>query len=165
LVFGKTEDSDFKGHALLEQYAAQVSSALRPAFTPQTPPDITAEACKVLSIWIASNVQKSANDLSRVHELLVHLLTAIEQPPNSSYNERATTMLRLSLLTSYATLYIESETSDAKPVCLFSLFPALIVAVHQSVDCEASRCCEPALAVCPARLCHCESARRVCRSG
>jgi hypothetical protein len=118
MVFSKTEDSDYKGHSLLEQYAAQVSSALRPAFTPETPPDITGEACKVVAVWISSSVQKNAADLTRVHELLASLLSAIEQPPHPAYNERASTMLRLNLLKSYATLFIESETNESKQVLL-----------------------------------------------
>ena len=147
VVFCKTEDADFKGHALLEQYAAQVSSALRPAFTAETPPDITAEACKVVAVWISSSVQKNASDLTRVHDLLSTLLSTLEQPPYPAYNERASTMLRLNLLTSYATLYIESETNETKPVrCAAPSQSVSPLVVHQSAHLQASGNSEQILA-------------------
>lgn len=51
-------------------YYLQVSAALRPAFTPDTPSDVTAAACEVCSTWIRSGVARDLNDLRRVHQLL-----------------------------------------------------------------------------------------------
>ena len=48
----------------------QVSAALRPAFAPDTPSDVTAAACEVCSTWIRSGVARNLNDLRRVHQLL-----------------------------------------------------------------------------------------------
>ena len=45
--FAKVPEPEFPGHVLLEQYQAQVQAALRPAFTPDTAPDVTAAACEV----------------------------------------------------------------------------------------------------------------------
>ncbi len=45
--FAKVPEPEFPGHVILEQYQAQVGAALRPAFTPETAPDVTAEACEV----------------------------------------------------------------------------------------------------------------------
>jgi len=45
--FARVPEPEFPGHVLLEQYQAQVGAALRPAFAPDTAPDVTAAACEV----------------------------------------------------------------------------------------------------------------------
>ena len=45
--FSHVPEPEFPGHVILEQYQAQVGAALRPAFTPETAPDVTAAACDV----------------------------------------------------------------------------------------------------------------------
>ena len=155
LTFSATEDSDYAGHSLLEQYQAQISAALRPAFAVDTPPDVTSIACKVASVWISCGAQKHIGDLQRVQDLLATLLATVEQAPHAAYNERASTMLRLSLLTSWAVIYIKSETDEKKEVC-FS-FNALQrshsrLLVHQGSSQAASGNGEQVLASCSARL-------------
>lgn len=49
----------------------QVGAALRPAFTADTPSDVTAAACQVCSTWIGSGVAQDLNDLRRVHQVLI----------------------------------------------------------------------------------------------
>ena len=86
---------------MLEQYQAQVTSAMRPAFDASTPPDVTAIAVKVIASWICSGVNRKIGDLKRVKTLLVDRLETIKSAPDPAYNERATTMLRIALLTSW----------------------------------------------------------------
>uniref|UniRef100_A0A4W5KPA3 Uncharacterized protein n=1 Tax=Hucho hucho TaxID=62062 RepID=A0A4W5KPA3_9TELE len=45
--FASVPEPEFPGHVILEQYQANVGAALRPAFSPDTPSDITAKACQV----------------------------------------------------------------------------------------------------------------------
>lgn len=45
--FCRVPEPEFPGHVILEQYQAQVGAALRPAFAPETAPDVTAAACEV----------------------------------------------------------------------------------------------------------------------
>ena len=45
--FAKVPEPEFPGHVILEQYQAQVGAALRPAFSPDTAPDVTSAACEV----------------------------------------------------------------------------------------------------------------------
>ena len=45
--FAKVPEPEFPGHLILEQFQAQVGAALRPAFSADTPPDVTAKACQV----------------------------------------------------------------------------------------------------------------------
>ncbi|KAJ8248012.1 hypothetical protein GJAV_G00237160 [Gymnothorax javanicus] len=72
--FAAVPEPEFPGHVILEQYQANVGAALRPAFSPDTPSDITAKACQVCSTWIGSGVVSDLNDLRRVHNLLVSSL-------------------------------------------------------------------------------------------
>lgn len=46
-MFGKTPDPDFAEAPLLEQYQAQISSALTPAFAADSSPELAAEAVNV----------------------------------------------------------------------------------------------------------------------
>ena len=73
----------------------QVGAALRPAFSPDTPSDVTAAACEVCSKWIGSGVARDLNDLRRVHQLLVSSLAKLGnvggsgRPRAPLYNESA----------------------------------------------------------------------------
>ncbi|XP_060031204.1 HEAT repeat-containing protein 5A isoform X2 [Erinaceus europaeus] len=107
--FATIPEPEFPGHLILEQYQANVGAALRPAFTSETPPDVTAKACQVCSAWIASGVVSDLNDLRRVHQLLVSSLTKIQvgkETLSHLYNESASTMEILAVLKAWAEVYI-----------------------------------------------------------
>uniref|UniRef100_A0A3B4AH64 HEAT repeat containing 5A n=1 Tax=Periophthalmus magnuspinnatus TaxID=409849 RepID=A0A3B4AH64_9GOBI len=107
--FSSIEEPEFPGHFLLEQYQANVGAALRPAFAPDAPPDVTAKACQVCSAWICSGVVSDLRDLRRVHQLLVSSLSKIQtgQESNSQlYSEAAATMETLAVLKAWAQVYI-----------------------------------------------------------
>uniref|UniRef100_A0A7M4E4E5 HEAT repeat-containing protein 5A n=1 Tax=Crocodylus porosus TaxID=8502 RepID=A0A7M4E4E5_CROPO len=107
--FAAVPEPEFPGHVILEQYQANVGAALRPAFTPETPPDVTAKACQVCSAWIASGIVSDLNDLRRVHQLLVSSLTKIQvgkETQSQLYNESTSTMEILAVLKAWAEIYI-----------------------------------------------------------
>ncbi|XP_045143585.1 HEAT repeat-containing protein 5A [Echinops telfairi] len=107
--FAAVPEPEFPGHVMLEQYQANVGAALRPAFTSETPPDVTAKACQVCSAWITSGVVSDLNDLRRVHQLLVSSLTKIQagkEALSHLYNESASTMEILAVLKAWAEVYI-----------------------------------------------------------
>jgi hypothetical protein len=109
--FANSIDVEVGGnHSLLEQYQAQVTSAMRPAFDTSTPPDVTAIAAKVIASWICSGVNRNVGDLKRVINLLVKRLDEIKAPADPAYNERATTMLRIAMLTSWARIGTTGKT-------------------------------------------------------
>uniref|UniRef100_A0A8C5ETH7 HEAT repeat-containing protein 5B n=1 Tax=Gouania willdenowi TaxID=441366 RepID=A0A8C5ETH7_GOUWI len=124
--FASVPEPEFPGHVILEQYQANVGAALRPAFSPDTPSDITAKACQVCSTWIGSGVVSDLNDLRRVHNLLVSSLDKVQAGKDSSsqlYSESATTMEKLAVLKAWAEVYVmamkikkEAESKPAKPV-------------------------------------------------
>lgn len=104
--FAKVPEPEFPRHVILEQYQAQVGAALRPAFSPETPPHVTAMACQVCSAWIGSGVARDLNDLRRVHQLLVFSLEKMQKNSSSRlYNERASTLEKLAILKSWAEVY------------------------------------------------------------
>ncbi|XP_048708556.1 HEAT repeat-containing protein 5A isoform X4 [Caretta caretta] len=119
--FASVPEPEFPGHVILEQYQANVGAALRPAFAPETPPDVTAKACQVCSAWIASGVVSDLNDLRRVHQLLISSLTKVQagkEAQSQLYNESASTMEILAVLKAWAEVYIvaverEKKQSDA----------------------------------------------------
>lgn len=122
--FAAIPEPEFPGHVILEQYQANVGAALRPAFSQDTPSDITAKACQVCSAWIGSGVVSDLNDLRRVHNLLVSSLDKVQAGKGSSsqlYSESATTMEKLAVLKAWAEVYVvamkikkEAETNIKK---------------------------------------------------
>uniref|UniRef100_A0A8D0BTM0 HEAT repeat-containing protein 5B n=1 Tax=Salvator merianae TaxID=96440 RepID=A0A8D0BTM0_SALMN len=124
--FAAVPEPEFPGHVILEQYQANVGAALRPAFSQDTPSDITAKACQVCSTWIGSGVVSDLNDLRRVHNLLVSSLDKVQTGKGSSsqlYRESATTMEKLAVLKAWAEVYVvamkikkEAETKPKKAV-------------------------------------------------
>uniref|UniRef100_A0A8D3EDK1 HEAT repeat-containing protein 5B n=1 Tax=Scophthalmus maximus TaxID=52904 RepID=A0A8D3EDK1_SCOMX len=120
--FASVPEPEFPGHVILEQYQANVGAALRPAFSPDTPSDITAKACQVCSTWIGSGVVSDLNDLRRVHNLLVSSLDKVQAgkgSPSQLYSESATTMEKLAVLKAWAE--VRPKTWSSVPYFLITL--------------------------------------------
>uniref|UniRef100_A0A1I8EY56 HEAT repeat-containing protein 5B n=1 Tax=Wuchereria bancrofti TaxID=6293 RepID=A0A1I8EY56_WUCBA len=103
--FSSIPEPEFPGHVILEQFQAQVGAALRPAFTADTPSDVTAAACQVCSTWIGSGVAQDLNDLRR---LLVSSLGKLTHGSINTqlYSESAATLEKLAILKAWAEVYI-----------------------------------------------------------
>uniref|UniRef100_A0A8D3BS16 HEAT repeat-containing protein 5B n=1 Tax=Scophthalmus maximus TaxID=52904 RepID=A0A8D3BS16_SCOMX len=115
--FASVPEPEFPGHVILEQYQANVGAALRPAFSPDTPSDITAKACQVCSTWIGSGVVSDLNDLRRVHNLLVSSLDKVQAgkgSPSQLYSESATTMEKLAVLKAWAEVRPKTWSSPVR---------------------------------------------------
>ncbi|KRX15267.1 HEAT repeat-containing protein 5B [Trichinella nelsoni] len=112
--FADVPEPEFAGHFILEQFQAQVSAALRPAFSIDTPGNITALACEVCSSWISSGVAKDVNNLRRVHQLLVAPLSKLKTESISVhlYNESCTALEKLSVLKAWAEVYIVAMNQE-----------------------------------------------------
>uniref|UniRef100_A0A3B4DII4 HEAT repeat-containing protein 5A n=1 Tax=Pygocentrus nattereri TaxID=42514 RepID=A0A3B4DII4_PYGNA len=112
--FASVTEPEFPGHVILEQYQAIVGAALRPAFSVDAPPDVTAKACQVCSAWITSGVVSDLRDLRRVHQLLASSLVKVQggrDVPNPFYNESTFTMETLAVLKAWAEVYIVAVQS------------------------------------------------------
>nr|XP_020510294.1 HEAT repeat-containing protein 5A isoform X2 [Labrus bergylta] len=119
--FSAIPEPEFPGHVILEQYQANVGAALRPAFSADAPPDVTAKACQVCSAWIASGVVSDLRDLRRVHQLLASSLAKVQSGRDTCsqlYNEATATMETLAVLKAWAEVYIvavERSTQKEAP--------------------------------------------------
>jgi hypothetical protein len=119
-LFAESADPDWEGHSVFEQYQAQVSAALRPAFATDTPPDVTARACQVCSTWLSCGVCRDVGDLRRIQQLLVTSLQKVrssqndEGKPKPAYNESTLTMEKLAVLKAWAEIYIEAKSELEK---------------------------------------------------
>lgn len=74
-MFGSTPDPDFPEAPLLEQYQAQISSALTPAFAGDSSPELASEAVNVCAAFIATGI---VTDVERMGRILKTLVTALE---------------------------------------------------------------------------------------
>lgn len=73
-LFGKTPDPDFPEATLLEQYQAQIGSALTPAFAADSSPELAAEAVNVCATFIATGIVTDVDRMGRILKLLVQAL-------------------------------------------------------------------------------------------
>lgn len=114
-LFGKTPDPDFLEASLLEQYQAQISSALTPAFAADSSPELAAEAIGVCATFVATGIVTNAERMGRIFKVLtmgVDNLTqatpeaAIGDLKNLSPNAQA--MLKMGILSGWAQLQLAS---------------------------------------------------------
>jgi len=70
-MFGKTPDPDFVEASLLEQYQAQIGSALTPAFAADSSPELASEAINVSATFIATGIVTNVERMGRILKLLV----------------------------------------------------------------------------------------------
>lgn len=73
-IFGRVPDPDFPEATLLEQYQAQISSALTPAFASDSSPLLAAEAVGVCGSFISAGIVTNADRMGRVLRLLTSAL-------------------------------------------------------------------------------------------
>ena len=88
-LFGKTPDPDFPEVTLLEQYQAQIGSALTPAFAADSSPELAAEAVNVCATFIATGIVTDVDRMGRILKLLVAALEnfSSEWIASSTYHE------------------------------------------------------------------------------
>ena len=70
-MFGKTPDPDFTEASLLEQFQAQIGSALTPAFAADSSPELASEAINVSATFIATGIVTNVERMGRILKLLV----------------------------------------------------------------------------------------------
>ena len=85
---------------------------MRPAFTADTAPHVTAMACQVCSKWLGSGVSRNVGDLKRVQQLLVSSLDKLnrERVGQSQFGEVVATMESLAVLKAWAQVNYNSNT-------------------------------------------------------
>ena len=115
-MFGKTPDPDFEEAMLLEQYQAQISSALTPAFAADSSPELASEAVNVCASFIAIGI---VTDVDRMGRILKTLVTALENFSSDSehagigelkgLSSNAQVMVKISVFSAWAELQVASS--------------------------------------------------------
>ena len=73
-MFGNTADPDFPDAPLLEQYQAQIGSALTPAFAADSSPELATQAVNVGAAFIATGIVKDVDRMGRILKLVTQAL-------------------------------------------------------------------------------------------
>lgn len=111
------EDPDFKEVALLEQYQAQIGSALTPAFSGDTSPELAAHAINVCATFIGIGIIKNVDRMGRILRLLTAALDScsaksITLGDLKTLSPNAQVMLKMAVLSSWAELQVASLKQD-----------------------------------------------------
>lgn len=115
-LFGKTPDPDFLEASLLEQYQAQISSALTPAFAADSSPELAAEAIGVCATFVATGIVTNADRMGRIFKVLAMGVDNLTQAtPEAAIGDlkdlspNAQAMLKMSILSGWAQLQLSSS--------------------------------------------------------
>ncbi|SMR63059.1 unnamed protein product [Zymoseptoria tritici ST99CH_3D1] len=114
-MFGRTPDPDFSEAMLLEQYQAQISSALTPAFAADSSPELAAAAVDVCATFTATGIVTDIERMGRILKLLVSALDSFSQETETasigdlkSLSSNAQVMVRMAVFAAWAELQIAS---------------------------------------------------------
>ncbi|KAK2023631.1 ARM repeat-containing protein [Colletotrichum zoysiae] len=115
-MFGRTPDPDFDEAMLLEQYQAQISSALTPAFAADSSPELASEAVNVCAGFISTGI---VTDVDRMGRILKTLVSALENFSKEDENvgigdlkglsSNAQVMVKMSVFSAWAELQVASS--------------------------------------------------------
>ena len=115
-MFGKAPDPDFEEAMLLEQYQAQIGSALTPAFAADSSPELASEAVNVCAAFISTGI---VTDVDRMGRILKTLVTALENFSSEAENagigdlqglsSNAQVMVKMSVFSAWADLQVASS--------------------------------------------------------
>lgn len=124
-------DPDFGEVALLEQYQAQISSALTPAFTGDTSPELAAKAINVCATFIGIGIIKNVDRMGRILKLLISSLeSCVEKEIHlgdlKSLSPNAQVMLKMAILSSWADLQVSSANKEYLEAVVSPYTPVLL---------------------------------------
>jgi len=114
-MFGRTPDPDFPEVMLLEQYQAQISSALTPAFATDSSPELAAAAVSVCATFISTGIVTDIERMGRILKVLVAALDSFSRESESAsigdlkaLSSNAQIMVRMAVFSAWAELQIAS---------------------------------------------------------
>ncbi|KAK4889748.1 hypothetical protein LTR27_011460 [Elasticomyces elasticus] len=118
-LFGRVPDPDFPEAMLLEQYQAQISSALTPAFAADSSPELAAAAVSVCATFIATGIVTDIDRMGRILKVLVSALESFSNESESasigdlqSPSANAQVMVRMAVFAAWAQLQIASAEQE-----------------------------------------------------
>ncbi|KAI9711276.1 MAG: hypothetical protein M1820_002263 [Bogoriella megaspora] len=114
-LFGSTPDPDFAEASLLEQYQAQISSALTPAFASDSSPELAAAAVNVCATFIATGIVTDVDRMGRILKLLIAAVESFSEEAETStigdlkgLSSNAQVMVRMAVFSAWAELQVAS---------------------------------------------------------
>ncbi|KAI5803154.1 armadillo-type protein [Geopyxis carbonaria] len=115
-MFGHTPDPDFADAPLLEQYQAQIGSAMTPAFAADSSPELATAAINVCAGFIATGIVKDVDRMGRILKLLTNALENFStDTENASIGDlkglssNAQVMVKMAVLRAWAELQVASK--------------------------------------------------------
>ncbi|KAL2188568.1 hypothetical protein L209DRAFT_751552 [Thermothelomyces heterothallicus CBS 203.75] len=115
-MFGKVPDPDFEEAMLLEQYQAQISSALTPAFAADSSPELAAEAVHVCAGFIATGIVRDVDRMGRILKTLVSSLENFRSEDENAgigdlkgLSSNARVMVKMAVFGAWAELQVASS--------------------------------------------------------
>ena len=115
-MFGKTPDPDFEEAMLLEQYQAQISSALTPAFAADSSPELASEAVNICASFISTGIVRDVDRMGRILKTLVNALESFAKDGENAgigdlkgLSSNAQVMVKLSVFSAWAELQVASS--------------------------------------------------------
>ncbi|KAL2156266.1 hypothetical protein VTH82DRAFT_1011 [Thermothelomyces myriococcoides] len=115
-MFGKVPDPDFEEAMLLEQYQAQISSALTPAFAADSSPELAAEAVHVCAGFIATGIVRDVDRMGRILKTLVSSLENFKSEDENAgigdlkgLSSNARVMVKMAVFGAWAELQVASS--------------------------------------------------------
>ena len=118
-IFGTMPDPDFQEALLLEQYQAQISSALTPAFAADSSPDLASAAVDVCATFISTGLVTDVERMGRILKLLITALESFTDDAQDSavgelkgLSSNAQTMVRMAVLSAWAELQVASTQQE-----------------------------------------------------
>jgi hypothetical protein len=119
--YGGVPDPDFEGHSLLEQYEAQITSAIAPGFEPDSPPQITSAACHVCAYFLGSRILTDISLQSRPIRLLTTLLEQLMEQKMNGRTPNAQNVIKAAVLSAWAAFFLSIRDKSHR----MDLFPNL----------------------------------------
>lgn len=121
-------DPDFPTVALLEQYQAQISSALTPAFASDSCPELAFQAIKVCATFIGSGIIKNVSRMGRILRILTGSLESIKLNNNDNNDTNNTSNTDNGGIKSLGDLKTESSNAQVVlKIAVLSLWAELQV--------------------------------------
>ncbi|KAI9832561.1 MAG: hypothetical protein M1819_004351 [Sarea resinae] len=115
-IFGKTPDPDFAEASLLDQYQAQISSALTPAFAVDSSPELASEAINVCAAFISTGIVTDVDRMGRILKLLVSALESFSNDSEATsigdlkgLSSNAQVMVKMAIFSAWAELQLASR--------------------------------------------------------
>lgn len=107
-IYAGHPDPDFPEVSILEQFQAQIASALAPGFGADSSPELMAQAAHVCATFLSVGIVQTPERMGRILQLLSSALEGIQGRATSPGGHDAKTVSRLAILTSWAELQIAS---------------------------------------------------------